>query len=169
MKEAGYGRLVFVSSAAGVFGQPGLTGYPTAKTGMLGLMNVAALEGAQFGIKANAIMPMASTRMALALMGEAAETGDGRAFLGTLRATKSHPSSRTWRVARAPKTHAVLSAFRGRVAALQIGVTRGWTSPTGHLSAEDVATDLSDITDAADLLVPGSIFDEMALDSTSSP
>ena len=56
MTAAGYGRVVFVSSAAGVFGQPGLTGYAAAKTAMLGLMNVAALVGAEFGIKANAIM-----------------------------------------------------------------------------------------------------------------
>lgn len=74
MKSAGYGRLVFVSSAAGVFGQPGLAGYATAKTAMLGLMNVAAIEGAEFGIKANAIMPMGDTRMARALMGEVGES-----------------------------------------------------------------------------------------------
>ena len=105
MKRAGYGRLVFVSSAAGIFGQPGLTGYATAKTGMLGLMNVAALEGAQFGITANAIMPMAGTRMAVALMREAAETADGRAFLDTLRVDQVAPSSRTWRVTLAPNAH----------------------------------------------------------------
>jgi hypothetical protein len=107
--------------------------------------------------------------MALALMGEAAETGDGRAFLGTLRADQVAPVVAYLASGACTETHTVLSAFRGRVAALQIGITRGWTSPTGHLSAEDVATHLSEITDAADLLVPGSIFDEMALDSTSSP
>ena len=165
MKRAGYGRLVFVSSAAGVFGQPGLTGYATAKTGMLGLMNVAALEGAQFGITANTIMPMAGTRMALDLMGEAAETADGRAFLDTLRVDQVAPVVAYLASEACTETHTVLSAFRGRVAALQIGVTRGWTSPTGRMSAEDVASHLSEITDPRDLLVPGSIFDEMATPS----
>lgn len=169
MKRAGYGRLVFVSSAAGIFGQPGLTGYATAKTGMLGLMNVAALEGAQFGITANAIMPMAGTRMAVALMREAAETADGRAFLDTLRVDQVAPVVAYLASDACAETHTVLSAFRGRVAALQIGVTRGWISSTGRLSAEDVAAHLSEITDPADLLVPGSIFDEMAIDTTNSP
>jgi NAD(P)-dependent dehydrogenase (short-subunit alcohol dehydrogenase family) len=166
MKRAGYGRLVFVSSAAGVFGQPGLTGYATAKTGMLGLMNVAALEGAQFGINANAIMPMAGTRMAVALMREAAETADGHAFLDTLRVDQVAPVVAYLASEACMDTHTVLSAFLGRVAALQIGVTRGWTSPTGSLSAEDVASHLSEITDPTDLLVAGSIFDEMAIDTT---
>ena len=58
MKAADCGRVVFVSSAAGVFGQLGLTGYAAAKTAMLGLMNVAAIVGAEFGIKANPIMPI---------------------------------------------------------------------------------------------------------------
>lgn len=165
MKRARYGRLVFVSSAAGVFGQPGLVGYATAKTGMLGLVNVAALEGAEFGITANAVMPMAGTRMALALMAEAAETADGRAVLETLRVDQVAPVVAYLASEACTDTHTVLSAFRGRVAALQIGVTRGWTSPTGSLSAEDVAAHRSDITDTRGLLVPGSIFDEMSFDA----
>jgi NAD(P)-dependent dehydrogenase (short-subunit alcohol dehydrogenase family) len=168
MKRNRYGRLVFVSSAAGVFGQPGLAGYATAKTGMLGLMNVAALEGAEFGINANAIMPMAGTRMAAALMREAAETADGRAFLDTLRVDQVAPVVAYLASEACTRTHTVLSAFKGRVAALQIGVTRGWTSPSGSLSAEDVESHLAEITDTAQLLVPGSIFDEMAFDTTQS-
>ena len=132
-------------------------------------MNVAALEGAQFGITANAIMPMAGTRMAVALMREAAETADGRAFLDTLRVDQVAPVVAYLASDACAESHTVLSAFRGRVAALQIGVTRGWISSTGHLSAEDVAAHLSEITDPADLLVPGSIFDEMAIDTTNSP
>jgi hypothetical protein len=57
----------------------------------------------------------------------------------------------------------VLSAFRGRVAALQIGVTRGWRTPDGDLSAEQVAEHMNEITDTTGLLVPASIFDEIAI------
>lgn len=167
MKLAGYGRLVFVSSAAGVFGQPGLTGYATAKMGMLGLMNIAALEGAEFGIMANAIMPMADTRMAAALMAEAAQTPDGRAFLETLRLDQVAPVVAYLASDSCTATHTAFSAFRGRVAALQIGVTRGWTSPTGSITAEDVATHLAEIVDTTKILVPGSIFDEMAYDAVA--
>ncbi len=162
MKNAGYGRLVFVSSAAGVFGQPGLLGYATAKTGMLGMMNVAAIEGAEFGITANAIMPMASTRMAAALFGEAVETPEAREFLDSMRVDQVAPVVAYLASERCTRTHTVLSAFQGRVARLQIGVTRGWFSPDRAFTAEDVEAHLSEIDDTTDLLVPTIIFDEIA-------
>jgi NAD(P)-dependent dehydrogenase (short-subunit alcohol dehydrogenase family) len=61
MKTAGYGRVVFTSSSAGMFGSPWQANYAAAKAGIVGLCNVVALEGAPHGIKANAIMPMALT------------------------------------------------------------------------------------------------------------
>ena len=67
------------------------------------------------------------------------------------------------------QTHRVLSAFRGRVAALQIGVTRGWLSADGAFAAEDVAANLDRILDPSGILVPGSIFDEMEHTFTATP
>lgn len=162
MKSAGYGRLVFVSSAAGVFGQPGLLGYATAKTGMLGMMNIAAIEGSEFGITANAIMPMAATRMAGALFGEAIEAPEAREFLDSLRIDQVAPVVAFLASERCTATRTVLSAFRGRVAQLHIGVTNGWVSPTGQLTAEDVHEHFSDVSDTSGLLYPGTIFDEIA-------
>lgn len=57
MVEQGWGRLVYMSSVAGVFGGFGQASYATTKAGVLGLMRVAALEGGRHGITANAIMP----------------------------------------------------------------------------------------------------------------
>lgn len=167
MKAAGYGRLVFVSSAAGVFGQPGLVGYATAKTGMLGLMNVAAIEGAEFGITANTVMPMADTRMASALLGEAAETPDARGFLETLRVDQVAPVVAYLASEHCMMTHTVLSAFAGRVAAVQIGVTHGWSRPGLRFTAEDVEAHLPEIMNADQILVPQSIFDEMSYATAS--
>jgi NAD(P)-dependent dehydrogenase (short-subunit alcohol dehydrogenase family) len=161
MKSARYGRLVFVSSAAGVFGQPGLAGYATAKAAMLGLMNVAAIEGAEFGIKANAVMPMGDTRMAAHVLGDAADTADGRAFLETMRLDQVAPVVAYLASRQCTSTHAVLSAFCGRVAALQVGVTQGWFSPGGNFTAEDVAANLPEIMATDGLLVPANIFDEV--------
>ena len=59
------------------------------------------------------------------------------------------------------ETQAVFSAFLGRVAAIQIGITRGWTAPDGRLSAEDVADHLPEILDTTGLLVPRTLYDEM--------
>lgn len=169
MRDAGYGRLVFVSSAAGVFGQPGLAGYAAAKTGMLGLMNVAALEGAAHGIQANAIMPMGDTRMAMALIGDAGRTADARAFLETLRLDQVAPVVAYLASEQCTLTHQVLSAFRGRVAALKIGVTRGWFGADAAFTAEDVTANLDQIFDPSDAFVPGSIFDEMEHAISAAP
>jgi NAD(P)-dependent dehydrogenase (short-subunit alcohol dehydrogenase family) len=162
MKRAGYGRIVLVASAAGIFGQHGMLGYATAKTGMLGLMNVLSLEGAEFGIAANAIMPMARTRMADAVTGAGADDPAGSAFLDTLRQDQVAPVVAYLASEACAQTQTVFSAFMGRVAALQIGITRGWTAPDGTLSAEDVAANLPQILDTTELLVPRTLYDEMA-------
>ena len=162
MKRAGYGRVVLVSSSAGIFGQHGMLGYSTAKTGMLGLMNIVSLEGADCGITANAIMPMARTRMADGVTGAGAEDPDGSAFLDSLRQDQVAPVVAYLASEACTATQTVLSAFLGRVAALQIGITRGWTAPEGRLTAEDIAAHMPEIIDATDILVPRTLYDEMA-------
>lgn len=64
MREAGYGRIVMVSSNAGIYGNFGQTNYSAAKMGMIGLMNTLKLEGARYNITANALAPLAATRIA---------------------------------------------------------------------------------------------------------
>lgn len=64
MREAGYGRVVLTSSIGGLYGNHKVAGYAVAKAGMIGLNNVVALEGAAHGVKCNAIVPAAVTRMA---------------------------------------------------------------------------------------------------------
>jgi NAD(P)-dependent dehydrogenase (short-subunit alcohol dehydrogenase family) len=61
MQAARYGRIVNTSSAS-VYGLPGNSAYGAAKAAILGLTRAMALEGAEFGIKCNAISPSAATR-----------------------------------------------------------------------------------------------------------
>jgi NAD(P)-dependent dehydrogenase (short-subunit alcohol dehydrogenase family) len=63
MYEKNYGRIVFTSSGSGIFGNFGQSNYGAAKMGMLGLMNVLALEGASHNIHVNCLGPGAATRM----------------------------------------------------------------------------------------------------------
>ena len=106
---------------------------------------------------------MADTRMAAALFGAEADTPQAREFLSTLRADQVAPVVAYLCRDQCQVTRTTFSAFRGRVAALQIGITHGWFSPGAALSAEDVTAHLSDITNTDDLLVPTSLFDEMEL------
>jgi len=57
MQEAGYGRIVNVSSEAGRIGSKGSVAYSSAKGGVLGFTKAMAREGARFGINVNAICP----------------------------------------------------------------------------------------------------------------
>ena len=61
MKAAGYGRVVFTTSTAGLFGQIGMTSYAATKTAVLGLMRCLALENAGANLRFNAISPFAVT------------------------------------------------------------------------------------------------------------
>jgi NAD(P)-dependent dehydrogenase (short-subunit alcohol dehydrogenase family) len=59
----GYGRVVVTTSTAGLYGQIESVPYSSAKAAVYGLMRSLALEGAQHGIRVNAIGPGGWTRM----------------------------------------------------------------------------------------------------------
>jgi 3-hydroxybutyrate dehydrogenase len=57
MKARGWGRVINVASAHGLIASPFKSAYVAAKHGIVGLTKTVALEGAEFGITANAICP----------------------------------------------------------------------------------------------------------------
>src|SRR5262249_35216180 len=170
MLEAGYGRLVFTSSASGVWGRVEGANYGAAKAGIVGLCNVLALEGAEHGILANAVMPVASTRLA----------GAPEAADGSVAATAHRASAYENRMApqwvtpivvylasdTCDRSHRYYSAVRGRFAEVFIAVTDGWVADgTSSPSAEAVAEHLADIEDRSRFAVPNDTFDEVRLAS----
>jgi NAD(P)-dependent dehydrogenase (short-subunit alcohol dehydrogenase family) len=63
MKEAGYGRIINMSSSAGLRGNFGQTNYGAAKAAIMGMTFVWALELGKYGITVNAMAPAGFTRM----------------------------------------------------------------------------------------------------------
>ena len=58
-----WGRIVNITSSAGLYGNFGQSSYASAKAGMLGLTRVAAMDLGRAGITCNAIAPFAATRV----------------------------------------------------------------------------------------------------------
>lgn len=68
MVQNKFGRIINVTSAAGVYGNFGQVNYSTAKSGILGFTKSCGLEGAKRGILSNAICPVAASRMTETVM-----------------------------------------------------------------------------------------------------
>ena len=62
-REQNDGAYVFFTSTSGLLGNIGQTNYGAAKMGIAGLSRIIAMEGARNNIRANALAPVAWTRM----------------------------------------------------------------------------------------------------------
>lgn len=152
MREQGYGRIVNTSSGSGVLGNFGQTNYGAAKMGLVGLTRVLANEGAKYNIKANAIAPIARTRMTEELMGPAAEKLDPE-LVSPIVGWLVHEDC--------PVTGEIYTVGGGRVARFFIGMTHGYYNP--KLTLEDVRDHFEEIRDEKGYTVPANPGEEMKL------
>lgn len=154
MREAKYGRIVVTTSASGLFGNFGQANYAAAKAGLVGLMHVAAVEGARYGIKANAISPTAATRMTEGLLGDLADHFDPR----HVAPVAAYLCSEACEI-----THSILSVGGGRVARIFLGVTPGIYMGPEPATADEVAARLPEIMSLEDHVVPDDGMGEVQL------
>ncbi|MBX9919617.1 MAG: SDR family NAD(P)-dependent oxidoreductase [Mycolicibacterium frederiksbergense] len=136
MCAAGYGRIVLTSSIGGLYGNHGVANYAAAKAGIIGLTNVAALEGAAEGVTCNAIIPGAVTRMAEGL-DTSAYPPMGSELVAPAVGWLAHESCSV--------SGELFVAIAGRVARAFIAETPGVYQPSW--SIEDVATNIDAIRD----------------------
>jgi NAD(P)-dependent dehydrogenase (short-subunit alcohol dehydrogenase family) len=152
MREQGYGRIVCTSSAAGIFGNFGQTNYGAAKMGLVGLTRVLAVEGAKFNIKANAIAPLALTRMTENILGGLGDKLDP-SLISPLVTFLAHEDC--------PATGRIFSVGGGRVAEIFIGETKGYVNPA--LAAEHLRDHWEQVTDHRAYFVPENLNDESGI------
>jgi NAD(P)-dependent dehydrogenase (short-subunit alcohol dehydrogenase family) len=152
MREQGYGRVVNTTSGSGLFGNFGQANYAAAKMGLVGLTRVLANEGRKHNIKANAIAPIAWTRMTEELMPGMEEKLNPR-YISPFVAWLVHEDC--------PVSGEVYSVAGGYVARVFIGVTNGIFAGD-DLTPELVRDRFEEIRDEKDYYVPEAPGDEMA-------
>jgi NAD(P)-dependent dehydrogenase (short-subunit alcohol dehydrogenase family) len=150
--EQAYGRIVSTSSAAGIFGNFGQANYGAAKMGLVGLTRVWAQEGAKYNIKANAIAPVARTRMTEDLLGPLVEKIDPSLVSPVVAYLVSEE---------VPVSGEVYSVGGGRVSRVFIAEAPGFFKK--DLTLEDVRDNFEAIRAEADYAIPTSANMEIAM------
>ena len=145
MADAGYGRILMTTSTSGIYGNFGQSNYASAKSGLAGLMNVLAIEGARKDIKVNAIAPTAATRMTEDLLPQQVLDVMGPETIapGVLFMVSENAPTKT-----------ILGAGAGVFAVSQMVESRGVYLPDDARTPEVVAerwNEIADLTDAQPL------------------
>ena len=161
MAKQRYGRFVFISSSAGNFGQPMEAHYAAAKTGLVGLSNVIAIEGAAHGIYSNTVLPTGFSRMGTETVGDEkflAESG----FMRAIRPELVVPLVVFLASRACDFTHRNYSACAGRYARVFVGLGEGWLAdPAVEPTADDILAHLDEVSGTDRFIVPDSIVDEV--------
>ena len=156
MLEQGYGRVVVTTSGSATNGNFGQSNYAAAKLGVVGLMNVLALEGMRKGVLINAIAPGAATRMTSDLI-----PGEIRDYLapGLVSPVVAYLSSES-----CTDTGCIIWSVAGKVARVFYAETPGVQFDPGEpLEADDIEAAWPRIVDVdgAQPAAPGPIGDAM--------
>jgi NAD(P)-dependent dehydrogenase (short-subunit alcohol dehydrogenase family) len=149
-REQKSGVVINTSSNSGLLGNFGQANYGAAKMGLVGFTRVLAAEGAKHGIRANAIAPVAKTRMTEDLLGSMAEQLDPK-FVTPVVVYLAHESC--------PATGQVYSAAGGTIAKFFVGLTQG-TSRGADITPETVQDDWDAINDETGYMVPANPAEE---------
>ncbi|MCC5952681.1 MAG: SDR family oxidoreductase [Acidimicrobiia bacterium] len=150
MREKSYGRVINTSSNSGVLGNFGQANYGAAKMGLVGLTRVLANEGRKYNIFANAIAPVAKTRMTEELLGPLGDSLEP----ATVTPLVTYLASEDCDV-----TGEVYSAAGGLISRFFIGLTPGYYNP--ELTVEDVRDNWSKIRDVEGYIIPEGPQDEL--------
>lgn len=143
MYAKNWGRIVLTSSTSGIFGNFGQANYGAAKMGMLGLMNVLAIEGASHNIRVNCLAPGAATRMTASVPGATfdpkappAERGPSLVSPAVLyMCSEDAPSG--W----------IMHAASGRFSRTQIFANEGVTFDADNATFENLMDNIEQATD----------------------
>ncbi len=156
MKKNGYGRFVFTTSAAGIYGGFGQANYGAAKMGLVGLSNVLAVEGKKSNIRSNVISPLALSRLNEDITTSAlAEHISPECVMPLVTYLASEACE---------QTHEIYSVGGGRFARIFLGLAPGYFAGKGaKISAEEIQANIEQIRNPEGYTIATKISDEMKL------
>lgn len=160
MAAAGGGRIVNITSSAGLFGMRTMASYSAAKSGIVGLMHTLAIEGADHAIRVNSVAPVALTNP-----GRTQGAADVFGALGP-RARPEYVTPLVLLLAsdRCPVTNEVISAVAGRYARVFTAVAEGWVSPGDRpASMDELAEHFGTVLDSSTFEVLADMREEIPL------
>ena len=140
MRDRGYGRIVFTSSASGIYGNFGQANYGAAKAAMIGLMNVLHLEGAKYDIRVNVLAPTAATVMTAGLLPP---------DVAALLTPESVTPAVLFLVGENAPSRTIMGAGGGVFAVTHIEETPGVFLPEAERTPEKIAACFAEIADRA--------------------
>jgi NAD(P)-dependent dehydrogenase (short-subunit alcohol dehydrogenase family) len=151
MVSAGYGRILMTASGSGIYGNFGQSNYGAAKSALVGLMNVLAIEGARKGILVNALVPTAATAMTEGLI-------DAEA--AAVLSPESISPGALFLVSEQAPTKTILGAGAGVFAVARMEESTGFYLPEENRSPEAIAEHWAQISDMSNALVTESAFEQ---------
>lgn len=151
MAEAGYGRILMTTSTSGIYGNFGQSNYGAAKSGLVGLMNVLAIEGVKKDIRVNAIAPTAATRMTEDLLPQR---------VLDIMGPETIAAGALFMVSGGAPTKTILGAGAGVFAVSQMVESRGVFLPADARTPEVVAERWNEIADLTNAIPLESAFEQ---------
>jgi NAD(P)-dependent dehydrogenase (short-subunit alcohol dehydrogenase family) len=146
------GSIVLTTSGAGLHGNIGQANYAAAKGGIISLAKSLALEGKRYGVRVNAVAPMALTDMTADVFGDGPLTQLSTEMVVPYVLALAHDSC--------PLSGEVIETGGGWAAAMRWECGAGVRLPAGATSA-DVAARWDQITNFCGSDTPTSIADSL--------
>jgi 3-hydroxyacyl-CoA dehydrogenase/3a,7a,12a-trihydroxy-5b-cholest-24-enoyl-CoA hydratase len=154
MRDAGYGRIIMTSSAAGIYGNFGQANYSMAKLGLHGFAQTLAAEGKKRNIIVNTIAPIAGSRMTETVLPKELLDALKPEYVSALVAKLAHESTE--------ETGGLYEVGGGFYAKLRWERTAGKSFRLGRtISPEDVDAAWKNIAGFEKAEHPGSIAESM--------
>jgi len=139
MRDQNYGRVIVVSSAAGLYGNFGQANYSLAKLGLVGFNNTLAIEGKKNNILCNAIAPLAQSRMTEGLIPPQ--------MLKLMKAELVSPLVQYLCHESCQETGGIFEVGAGWISRVRLQRSRGIAFADGQLTADAIAQRIKDIND----------------------